>query len=86
LIESNYQQAYLNYIHDFPACKDCFDFVYNACCPCHSRGMANNLPIEKKVIVISMLCEGASIRGVERITDVNLFATDAPPNSRRSQS
>ena len=33
--------------------------------------MANKLPIEKKVLVISMLCEGASIRGVERITGVN---------------
>jgi IS1 family transposase len=33
--------------------------------------MANKLPFEKKVAVISMLCEGASIRGIERITGVN---------------
>src|SRR6266571_1189817 len=36
-----------------------------------SRGMANKLPTEKKVMVISMLAEGASIRAVERITGVN---------------
>ena len=33
--------------------------------------MANKLPTEKKVTVISMLAEGASIRAVERITGVN---------------
>src|SRR5271154_3194429 len=33
--------------------------------------MANKLATEKKVSVISMLCEGASIRAVERITSVN---------------
>lgn len=33
--------------------------------------MANNLPFEKKVRVISMLCEGSSIRAIERITGVN---------------
>jgi transposase-like protein len=33
--------------------------------------MANNLKTEKKVAVISMLCEGASIRAIERITGVN---------------
>jgi IS1 family transposase len=33
--------------------------------------MANNLPFEKKVSVISMLCEGSSIRAIERITGVN---------------
>lgn len=33
--------------------------------------MANNLPFEKKVTVVSMLCEGASIRAIERITGVN---------------
>jgi len=33
--------------------------------------MANNLKTEKKVAVISMLCEGSSIRAVERITGVN---------------
>lgn len=33
--------------------------------------MANRLPIEKKVMVVSMLCEGNSIRGIERMTGVN---------------
>jgi hypothetical protein len=33
--------------------------------------MANKLAIEKKVMVVSMLCEGASIRGIERMTGVN---------------
>jgi IS1 family transposase len=33
--------------------------------------MANNLKTEKKVDVISMLCEGSSIRAIERITGVN---------------
>lgn len=33
--------------------------------------MANKLPLEKKVAVISLLCEGSSIRAVERITGVN---------------
>lgn len=33
--------------------------------------MANNLKFEKKAAVISMLCEGASIRSIERITGVN---------------
>jgi IS1 family transposase len=33
--------------------------------------MANKLKTEKKVAVISLLCEGASIRAVERITGVN---------------
>src|SRR5436190_5824027 len=30
--------------------------------------MANNLKTEKKVAVISMLCEGSSIRAIERVT------------------
>ena len=33
--------------------------------------MANKLAIEKKVMVVSMLCEGSSIRAIERITGVN---------------
>ncbi|HEV7927738.1 MAG TPA: hypothetical protein VGR14_20470 [Verrucomicrobiae bacterium] len=33
--------------------------------------MANILKFEKKVAVVSMLCEGSSIRAVERITGVN---------------
>ena len=33
--------------------------------------MANKLPFEKKTAVISMLCEGSSIRAIERITGVN---------------
>src|SRR6202167_4439696 len=32
--------------------------------------MANTLKTEKKVTVISMLCEGASIRAIERVTGV----------------
>src|ERR1043165_1756266 len=33
--------------------------------------MASKLKLEKKVAVISMLCEGSSIRAIERITGVN---------------
>ena len=33
--------------------------------------MANNLPTEKKTMAISMLCEGASIRSIERITGIH---------------
>src|SRR5581483_2866571 len=33
--------------------------------------MANHLPTEKKVNVISLLCEDMSIRGIERATGVN---------------
>jgi IS1 family transposase len=33
--------------------------------------MANKLQFEKKVMVISMLCEGSSIRAIERITGIN---------------
>jgi len=33
--------------------------------------MANKLPTEKKVTVISLLAEGASIRSIERMTGVN---------------
>jgi IS1 family transposase len=33
--------------------------------------MANKLKTEKKVAVIAMLCEGSSIRAIERITGVN---------------
>jgi len=33
--------------------------------------MANKLKIEKKIAVVSMLCEGSSIRAIERITGVN---------------
>lgn len=33
--------------------------------------MANNLPTEKKVTVVSMLCEGSSIRSIERMTGIN---------------
>src|ERR1035441_5683823 len=33
--------------------------------------MANNLPFEKKVAVVSMLAEGSSIRAIERISSVN---------------
>jgi IS1 family transposase len=33
--------------------------------------MANNLPFEKKVLAVSMLAEGSSIRAIERITGVH---------------
>jgi IS1 family transposase len=33
--------------------------------------MANVLPLEKKIAVVSMLCEGTSIRSIERITGVH---------------
>jgi IS1 family transposase len=33
--------------------------------------MANKLQIEKKIAVVSMLCEGSSIRAIERITGIN---------------
>jgi hypothetical protein len=33
--------------------------------------MANNLPTEKKIAVVSMLAEGSSIRAIERVTGVN---------------
>ncbi len=33
--------------------------------------MANILPIEKKAAVVSMLCEGSSIRSVERVTGIH---------------
>src|SRR5579862_1148519 len=33
--------------------------------------MANKLKFEKKAAVVALLCEGASIRAIERITGVN---------------
>jgi len=32
--------------------------------------MSNHLPAEKKILAISMLCEGASLRGIERMTGI----------------
>jgi IS1 family transposase len=37
--------------------------------------MANTLPFEKKCAVVSALCEGASIRGIERMLGVNRETT-----------
>lgn len=37
----------------------------------HSRNMANILPTDKKVMAISMLAEGTSIRAIERMTGVH---------------
>jgi hypothetical protein len=34
--------------------------------------MANNLPTEKKVLAVSMLAEGSSIRSIERIGKARL--------------
>jgi hypothetical protein len=33
--------------------------------------MGNNLSTEKKVLAVSMLCEGSSIRAIERVTCVH---------------
>src|SRR5580658_7919285 len=33
--------------------------------------MANNLPIEKQITIIGSLCEGSSIRSIERLTGVH---------------
>jgi hypothetical protein len=33
--------------------------------------MSNNLPTEKKAAIVSMLCEGSSVRGIERMTGVH---------------
>jgi IS1 family transposase len=33
--------------------------------------MANKLPIEKKALAVSMLCEGSSIRSIERMTGIH---------------
>lgn len=33
--------------------------------------MANTLPTEKKIAAVSMLCEGNSIRSIERMTGVH---------------
>src|SRR5258707_1243233 len=33
--------------------------------------MANNLPTEKKVLAVSMLAEGSSIRSIERVTEIH---------------
>src|SRR5688572_18843522 len=46
-------------------------FPYYANVQSNYRLMANKLKFEKKVAVVSLLCEGASIRAVERITGVN---------------
>jgi IS1 family transposase len=37
----------------------------------YSNYMANNLPIEKQVAIIGNLCEGSSIRSIERMTGVH---------------
>lgn len=33
--------------------------------------MANTLPIEKKIMAVHMLCEGSSIRAIERVTGIH---------------
>ena len=48
-----------------------FYFVDMLAILCESRRMANNLPTEKKVLAISMLAEGNSIRSIERMTGVH---------------
>lgn len=39
-------------------------------CP-ENKIMANNLSSDKKALVVSMLCEGSSIRAIERITGIH---------------
>ena len=39
--------------------------------PYYNKYMANVLPTEKKIAIISSLCEGSSIRSTERITEVH---------------
>lgn len=33
--------------------------------------MANTLPLEKKIMAVHMLCEGSSIRAIERVTGIH---------------
>jgi len=35
------------------------------------RQMSNNLTTDKKIMAISMLCKGSSIRGIERMTGIH---------------
>src|SRR6266436_1820306 len=50
------------------SCKECISVIHLMKL---KNDMANNLPFEKKVAVVSMLAEGSSIRAIERITGVN---------------
>src|SRR5262245_9440049 len=36
------------------------------------EGMANKLPLETRVKILSMLCEGTSMRAVSRLADVSI--------------
>src|SRR5438309_10012247 len=37
----------------------------------HSKGM-NRLPLEKRIQILSMLCEGSSMRSISRVGDVSI--------------
>ncbi len=36
------------------------------------RVMANKLPLAKRVMILSMLCEGSSMRSISRVADVSI--------------
>jgi IS1 family transposase len=36
------------------------------------QGMANKLPLQKRVQILSMLCEGSSMRAISRVCDVSI--------------
>lgn len=50
-------------------CVEC-DYVLQQS-PVNKNAMANILPTEKKVLAVSMLAEGSSIRSIERVTGVH---------------
>src|SRR5437899_9847159 len=41
----------------------------------HIRGM-NKLPLAKRVQILSMLCEGSSMRSISRVADVSINTVD----------
>src|SRR5947199_3523934 len=41
----------------------------------HNRGM-NKLPLAKRVQILSMLCEGSSMRSISRVADVSINTVD----------
>ncbi len=38
----------------------------------HNNGMANKLPLATRVQILSMLCEGSSMRSISRVADVSI--------------
>ena len=41
------------------------------------RGMSNKLPLAKRVQILSMLCEGSSMRSISRVVDVSINTVSA---------